>query len=101
MLLYFPEAIMGESIIRARRSKDRIIFEILKICTNGENITKIVYQTNTNFTTIKSYLDMLIKNDLIECIGTTSPRSYKSTPKGIEMMNRLGSLQKELQELTV
>jgi predicted transcriptional regulator len=44
---------------------------------------------------------MLIKNELIECIGTTSPKSYKTTPKGTEMMNRLGSIQKELQELTV
>jgi hypothetical protein len=41
-----------------------------------------------------------MKNDLVECLGT-SPRLYKSTPKGIEMMNRLKTLYRELEELTI
>ncbi|MBN1235399.1 MAG: DNA-binding protein [Methanotrichaceae archaeon] len=86
--------------MRARRSKDQIILEILRICATGENVTKIVYQTNTNFTTIKNYLNLLIKNDLIECLGP-SQKIYKSTPKGIDMMNRLRTLQRELEELTI
>jgi len=83
-----------------RSSKDQIVLEILRICANGESVTKIVYQTNTNFTTIKGYLNLLIKNDLIECLES-SQRIYKSTPKGIDMMNRLKALQGELEELTV
>ena len=54
LLLLFNEPInRPEGLeIRARRSKDQIVLEILRICANGENVTKIVYQTNTNFTTI-------------------------------------------------
>jgi predicted transcriptional regulator len=102
LLLLFNEPInRPEGLeIRARRSKDQIVLEILRICANGENVTKIVYQTNTNFTTIKSYMNLLMKNDLIECLGI-SPRIYKSTAKGIDMMNRLKQLQGELKELTV
>ncbi len=95
-----PEIKREDGKIRARRSKDQIILEILKICANGENITKIVYQTNTNFTTIKGYLSILIKNDLIEYLGPI-PRLYKTTPKGIDMMNRLKLLQREMEELVV
>jgi len=90
----------GDGKIRARRSKDQIILEILRICANSENVTKIVYQTNTNFTTIKGYLNLLIKNDLVECLGS-SQRLYKTTQKGIDMMNRLELLQSEMEELVV
>ena len=90
----------GNGKIRARRSKDQIILEILRICANGENVTKIVYQTNTNFTTIKGYLNLLMKNDLIECMGP-SPRLFKTTSKGIDMMNRLKIMQREMEALVV
>jgi predicted transcriptional regulator len=86
--------------IRARRSKDQIILEILRICARGENVTKIVYQTNTNFTTVKGYLNLLMKNGLIEC-EVASPRLYRSTSKGLETMNRLKELHRELEQLTV
>jgi predicted transcriptional regulator len=51
--------------MRERRSRDQIILEILGICAEGENVTRIVYRANTNFTTIRSYLDTLIKNELV------------------------------------
>ena len=86
--------------MRERRSKDQIVIEILSRCADGENITKIVYQTNTNFTTIRTYLNHLTKNDLLECQGT-SPILYKTTAKGIEMMNRLKQIQSAVKELTV
>jgi predicted transcriptional regulator len=86
--------------MRGRRSKDQIIIEILSRCANGENITKIVYQTNTNFTTIRAYLDLLTENNLLECQGT-SPILYKTTAKGIETMNRLRQIQKVVNGLAV
>jgi len=86
--------------IRARRSKDQIILEILRICTDGENVTKIVYQTNTNFTTVKGYLNLLMKNGLVEC-NTSSPRIYRATGKGQEMMKRLREIHRELEQLVV
>jgi predicted transcriptional regulator len=84
--------------MRMRRSRDKIILEVLKVCADGENVTRIVYRANTNFTTIRSYLDLLIKNGLIES-QQGSPKLYKTTPKGIDMMNRLRLLQMELEEI--
>lgn len=84
--------------MRERRSRDGIILEVLSICIDGENITKIVYRANTNFTTIRAYMDLLIKNGLIESIQGT-PVLYKTTQKGIDMRNRLKMLREELEEL--
>lgn len=86
--------------MRERRSKDQIVIEILSRCADGENITKIVYQTNTNFTTIRTYLNLLTKNNLLECQGT-SPVLYKTTAKGIKIMIRLQHIQKIVEELVV
>lgn len=84
--------------LRVRRSRDKIIQEILSVCIEGENVTRIVYRANTNFTTIRSYLDTLIKNGLIESQPGT-PKLYKTTSKGMNMMIRLRTLQKELDEI--
>ncbi len=84
--------------MRERRSKDRIIYEILKICAEGENITKVVYQANTNFTTIRAYLDMLMKNDLVEILQGV-PVLYRTTQKGIVMRDRLRTFHQELDGL--
>lgn len=87
--------------MRERRSKDRIILEILSICAEGENITRIVYRANTNFTTIRAYLDMLIKNGLIEPSLQESPILYKTTQKGIQVRNRLKMLHDELEVMNI
>jgi len=84
--------------MRERRSRDRIILEILSICIDGENITRIVYRANTNFTTVKSYMDLLIKNGLIESIQGT-PILYKTTEKGVNVRNSLKKLREELEEI--
>lgn len=86
--------------MRERRSKDRIILEVLSICADGENITRIVYRANTNFTTIRAYLDMLIKNDLVESVQG-SPILYKTTQKGLLVRNRLKMLQEELEIISM
>ncbi len=99
-ITYFREYPLGDMTMRERRSKDRIIFEVLSICIDGENITRIVYRANTNFTTIKAYMDLLIKNGLIESIQG-SPVLYKTTQKGIVMRNRLKKLREELEEIAI
>lgn len=86
--------------MRERRSRERIIFEILSICVDGEYVTNIIYRANTNFTTIKAYLNLLSKKELIECLDI-SLRLYKTTAKGIDMMNRLKQLQQDLDELII
>ncbi len=98
LLELFYTTDIGEGELRVRRSRDKIILDILSVCIEEENITRIVYRANTNFTTIRSYLDMLIKNGLIES-QQGNPIRYKTTPKGINMMSRLRTLQKELDEI--
>lgn len=82
--------------MRERRSKDRIILEILHTCSDGANVTRIVYKVNTNFTIVRSYLDSLIDKGLIESIEGT-PKLYKTTPRGLALMNKLASLYNELE----
>ncbi len=84
--------------MRERRSRDRIILEVLSICVEGENITRIVYRANTNFTTVKSYMGFLVKNGLIE-VAQGTPKLYKTTQKGISVRNRLKKLREELEEI--
>ncbi len=86
--------------MRVRRSKDQIIVAILDICEKGENLTTIVYRTNTSFATIKAYLNVLMKNDLLIC-QDTSPRIYKTTPKGLEIRDRLEGLHKLMEGLKI
>ena len=49
-----------------KRSRQEIISQILEICMNGASKTRIVYHANLNFKTVNPYLDLLIKNDLIQ-----------------------------------
>lgn len=81
-----------------RRSKDKIIAHILEVCRMpGVIKTKIVYQVNMNFNTIRPYLDLLIKNGLIEATSTKYP-IYKTTPKGEMALDRLKELEEKIPE---
>jgi predicted transcriptional regulator len=75
-----------------KRSREEISSQILKICLDGANKTKIVYQANLNFRTANSYLDILIKNQhLIETIQGEQIL-YKTTTKGenlLEWINKI------------
>jgi predicted transcriptional regulator len=82
--------------MRAKRSKNEILHEILRICTNGENITQIVYRSNTNFNAVRCYINSLKENNLLEEING-SPVLYKTTSKGLVVKDRLKMLQDELE----
>jgi len=69
-----------------KRSKNAIISRILDICQNGANKTKIVYQANLNFRTVLPYIDLLIKNGLLE-VKQGKNLSYETTDKGISMLD--------------
>jgi predicted transcriptional regulator len=47
---------------------------------------------------VKGYLSLLMKNGLIER-DSSSPRLYRSTSKGLEMMNRIKELRREMEWL--
>jgi predicted transcriptional regulator len=69
-----------------KRSKYVIISQILDICKGGANKTKIVYQANLNFRTVLPYIDLLIKNGLLE-VRQGKYVSYETTDKGINMLD--------------
>jgi len=75
-----------------KRSREEISSQILKICLDGANKTKIVYQANLNFRTANSYLDILIKNQhLIETIQGEQIL-YKTTTKGENLLEYINKI---------
>ncbi|MDD1750488.1 MAG: winged helix-turn-helix domain-containing protein [Methanothrix sp.] len=75
-----------------KRSKQEIVSVILEVCKSGANKTRIVYQANLNFKTINPYLDILIKNGLIEL----NQGNYKTTQKGAILMGDLKQVNEKL-----
>ena len=56
--------------------------QILSLCQgNGAGKTRIVYQVNLNFKTVREHLDLLLEKGLLEAIPGESIM-YKTTEKG-------------------
>lgn len=74
-----------------RRSRETIAELILTLCLEGINKTRIVYQANLNFKTVRPYLDLLIENGLIEVEeGKGIVKAiYRTTQKGEELLDQL------------
>ncbi len=73
-----------------RRDKLKILINILEICEgDGANKTKIVYGSNINFKVADMYLDMLIKEGLMEVISSGPREKYQATAKGKEMVKNI------------
>lgn len=87
--------VVEEWLIRAKRSKNKILQEILSICSKGENITRIAYRSNTNYTVARNLIESLKKNNLVEEIDGF-PVLYKTTAKGLIVKERLKRFQEEL-----
>ena len=82
-----------------KRTNDLVALEILKICVNGASKTRIVYQANLNFSTAKPYLDRFTERGFLEVIPMGSRIAYKTTPKGMDLKERLERFQSEIGEL--
>ena len=84
-----------------RRSRNSITSEILRICSKGATKTKIVYQANLNFLTVKPYLDNLTKKGFVEVVPQGSKVTYRTTPKGWELKERFEQFHSEMDKLYV
>ena len=62
------------------RSREEIMAEILKHSLDGEKKTKLVFRTHTSFTHLTIYLDLLLRNGLLEILPET--KLYRTTEKG-------------------
>jgi predicted transcriptional regulator len=89
----------GNNMIPKRRTNDLIASEILKICANGATKTRIVYQANLNFLTVKPYLDDLARGGFIEVVPERARTIYMTTPKGLELKERFEQFHSEMDRL--
>ncbi len=84
--------------MQMKRSKDMIISQILDICAEGASKTRIVYQANLNFRTVNPYIELLMKNGLLETSGGPAV-TYRTTKKGMKMLKDFRSIHNELPDL--
>jgi predicted transcriptional regulator len=80
---------MGETM---KRSKQQIFSEILEICRDGANKTRIVYQANLNFRTVNPYLKVLIENQLINL----DQGEYQTTQEGMILLESINQVNEML-----
>ena len=71
-----------------KRNKAQIMGDILSLCKNQTSLTRIVYQCNLNFKTVKPYLEHLIKYGLLETSGE-GRTLYSTTEKGLDALRQL------------
>ena len=86
-----------------KRNRDEIIAQILYVCKNGANKTRVVYQANLNFRTVNPYLDTLIGGNLLE-VSRDRNTIYKTTQKGadfLEVMKNIDSILSGSQETLI
>jgi len=81
-----------------RRDKLNILVEILNIAKKGAPKTRIMYQANMSFAGISDYLPLLIKNRLLSKTSEGKRTIYRSTDKGIAVMNLYSQLNELINE---
>ena len=79
-----------------KRSRQEIFSQILDICMNGANKTRIVYLANLNFRTVNPYLDILIKNQHLIEIGKGEQILYQTTQKGTDLLESINKVNSTL-----
>jgi predicted transcriptional regulator len=80
-----------------KRSRDIIVSQILDVCRDGANKTKIVYKVNLNFRTINPYLELLTKNGMIRATEK-KPLIYETTSRGVDVLNHFKYIQREFSD---
>ncbi len=81
-----------------RRDRLKILLDILEICREGANKTKIVYQANLNFKMINLYLDILDKEGLLTLKCSAQSRLYFTTEKGMALLIDVGGIYERLEQ---
>ena len=83
-------------VVNNRRSEIEIISEILALAKNGTKKTRILYQTNLSYTQLQNYLFFLLKSDVLREENLNSVKTYKTTDKGIKIMENIDKIIKDL-----
>ncbi len=90
-----------EYMFNNRRSEIEIIKEIISLSQTGMRKTEILYQANLSFTQLKTYLNYLLKKDILEekTIGNNGSKNYtlyQTTMKGKELLDDINRTLKHL-----
>ncbi len=78
-----------------KRSKQEIVAQILEVCLERASKTRIVYQVNLNFRTINPYLQLLLKNELLDVI-VEEQKFYKTTAKGANLLKNIKEINESI-----
>lgn len=78
-----------------KRSKQEIIAQILEVCLEKSSKTRIVYQVNLNFRTINPYLQLLIKNELLDLLEGEQ-KLYRTTARGESLLESIKKINKSI-----
>ena len=76
---------------RRRRSRIEVICDILSEALGGANKTRLMYNCNLNFLRFNRYLQELLDNNLVECLGSNPDGVvlYKTSDRGRELLKVL------------
>lgn len=80
-------------------SNDAVTAQVLKACANGASGTRIVPQTSPKTIKVISYL-LLIDGGLIEVESAGPKVVHRTTPKGLDLMEKLERFHVEMDKLT-
>ncbi len=83
-------------VVNSRRSEIEIIRDILSLSKGGVKKTQILYGTNLSYTQLQEYLSFLIKSGAIEIVNSSDTKIYKTTTKGVEILEDINKLMKNL-----
>ncbi len=79
-----------------KRSRDMIISKILNICIDGACKTKIVYQANLNFRTVRPYIELLTSKGMINAKTDSKLVVYETTARGLKLLDNFKKIQNGL-----
>lgn len=83
-----------------RRTKHEIYMEILKGLSEGtKRAIQIMYQARLSYAQTKSYLDFLLRNNLVYQEEQYGKKVYGITPKGKELLENYKKIQKAIAEV--
>ncbi len=83
----------------SKRNPNVVTALILEICTGGAGKTKIIYKANLNAATGTQYLNNPTRNGYIEAIPKGTRLIYKTTPKGMELQEKLAQIKSLMDHL--
>jgi predicted transcriptional regulator len=84
-----------------RRDKLKIILDILDICNNGANKTKIVYQANLNFKMANIYLEIMTNEGLLSHQDESGGKIYLTTARGKELFGDVRQIYERLDQYSI